>query len=566
MKEFSIAGRCKFNHSSVQIQSGRPFSAIAFIANQRQTQPGKLRSDLMPEAPCNARPAFKNALFPVAMRAPGPLLFFYRKYKGSVEPLRRAVGASAPWRGFSRAKAGHPCACGAIGSEAAGHFKRKAQRPVCSSAVRSSAVCSMGCSARCGSGASIGGICWRAVQAARERCLPGLSAETARPSPARSGAGQAEAGGRRGTAEQVFLGYAVSLLLGAQGCIGGAVESEEDKARGAIVDAVDKASLGAWARAGRLRPALEYPGGKALGRGLSAALGRTVHARRLVDSQKAAALIDEGRCGQSGPGGIFFEEFSGTEHKEVIAPRTIRRKDGGPDADTREDMKISFFAGECGRGQRRLAFLFIMLAFQGLVCAQASNPGTGTAGQSSQGTAGTAGTVQSSSQGAAQTSSSAAAAKPAALPKGFRGIELGMSIDEVEDLLKKDSLFSYQGPSDVSLLPSPNMSLIEVEGISFVKRAFFQFYEKKLWVMVFYIAQDKVDHYTLYSSLSSKYGEPASIDPKEARWEDGSVRIALERPLTLRYMDLAVYRSLNESGAAKEGEREIELRDFLNGL
>ena len=33
-----------------------------------------------------------------------------------------------------------------------------------------------------------------------------------------------------------------------------------------------------------------------------------------------------------------------------------------------------------------------------------------------------------------------------------------MSIDEVEGLLKKDVLFSYHGPSDVSLLPSPNMT------------------------------------------------------------------------------------------------------------
>ena len=83
-----------------------------------------------------------------------------------------------------------------------------------------------------------------------------------------------------------------------------------------------------------------------------------------------------------------------------------------------------------------------------------------------------------------------------------------MSIDEVEGLLKKDALFSYHGPSDVSLLPSPNMSLIEVEGLSFVKRAFFQFYDGKLWVMVFFLNSDKIDHYSIYSSLTGKYGDP----------------------------------------------------------
>jgi hypothetical protein len=156
--------------------------------------------------------------------------------------------------------------------------------------------------------------------------------------------------------------------------------------------------------------------------------------------------------------------------------------------------------------------------------------------------------------------------KPSGLPKGFRGIELGMSIDEVEGLLKKDALFSYHGPSDVSLLPSPNMSLIEVEGLSFVKRAFFQFYDGKLWVMVFFLNSDKIDHYSIYSSLTGKYGDPALIDPKEARWEDASIRLALERPLTLRYMDMAVFNKLNEGSAAREGTRELDLKDFLGGL
>lgn len=152
------------------------------------------------------------------------------------------------------------------------------------------------------------------------------------------------------------------------------------------------------------------------------------------------------------------------------------------------------------------------------------------------------------------------------LPKGFRSIELGMSIDEVEALLKKDALFDYRGPSDVSLLPSPNMSLIEVEGLSFVKRAFFQFYEGKLWVMAFFLNPDKIDHYSIYSSLTEKYGEPGLIGPREARWEDSSLRLALERPLTLRYMDMGVFKKLNEGSEAREGVRELERQDFLGGL
>ena len=158
------------------------------------------------------------------------------------------------------------------------------------------------------------------------------------------------------------------------------------------------------------------------------------------------------------------------------------------------------------------------------------------------------------------------AGSPAGLPAEFRGIKLGMSIDEVETLLSKDSMFMYRGPEDVSLLPARNQSLIEASGDSFVKRAFFQFYDSKLWVIVVFLNPEKMDHYSLYTTLVAKYGAPALLDPKEARWEDKATRMALERPLTLRYMDMAVFAKLAEGSSAVAGAEELARRDFLGGL
>jgi hypothetical protein len=141
-----------------------------------------------------------------------------------------------------------------------------------------------------------------------------------------------------------------------------------------------------------------------------------------------------------------------------------------------------------------------------------------------------------------------------------------MDRDTVIAALKKDPIFAYRGPEDLSLLPSPNQSLIEVAGLSFVKRAYFQFYEGKLWTMILELDPDKVDHYSVYTSLVAKYGEPASIDPKESRWEDGTTRMALERPLSLRYMDMTVYAKLRDAAGAKESARELDRQGFLGGL
>lgn len=169
-------------------------------------------------------------------------------------------------------------------------------------------------------------------------------------------------------------------------------------------------------------------------------------------------------------------------------------------------------------------------------------------------------------QTATAAPAASASAEKSSLPRAFREIELGMDREAVIAGLKKDPLYSYRGPEDVSLLPSPNQSLIDVSGLSFVKRAFFQFYEGKLWVMILELNPDKIDHYSVFTSLTAKYGEPTLLDPKEARWEDKETRVALERPLVLRYMDMAVYGKLRESSSAKESVDELDRKDFLGGL
>jgi hypothetical protein len=159
-----------------------------------------------------------------------------------------------------------------------------------------------------------------------------------------------------------------------------------------------------------------------------------------------------------------------------------------------------------------------------------------------------------------------ALAQAAAPARSFHGVELGMDRESTIAALKKDPIFAYRGPEDLSLLPSPNQSLIEVAGLSFVHRGYFQFYENKLWVMILVLDPDKVDHYSIYTSLVAKYGEPGMLDPKESRWEDKTTRMALERPLTLRYMDLSVYVKLREGASAKASAQELDREGFLGGL
>ena len=152
------------------------------------------------------------------------------------------------------------------------------------------------------------------------------------------------------------------------------------------------------------------------------------------------------------------------------------------------------------------------------------------------------------------------------LPDSYRGISLGMEIGAVKKQLLADGLFGYRGERDVSLLPTMNRSLIETVGPSFIRRSWFQFHEDKLYIMTFNLDSERVDYYSMYSTLVSKYGEPVTLDPRKAVWEDGKITLSLERPLTVRYVDAEVFKDLlDASGSEKAASdllREMFISDF----
>lgn len=141
-----------------------------------------------------------------------------------------------------------------------------------------------------------------------------------------------------------------------------------------------------------------------------------------------------------------------------------------------------------------------------------------------------------------------------------------MSMEAVKEVLQADGLFAYRGEPDVSLLPRPNESLIEVTGLAYIRRGFFQFHEDRLFVMIFAINESKMDHYSVFTSISSKYGKPQSLSPAESIWDDGTTRLSVERPLAVKYIDLGIFNSLREAGRAEQSWEELLRDEFLDGF
>lgn len=168
----------------------------------------------------------------------------------------------------------------------------------------------------------------------------------------------------------------------------------------------------------------------------------------------------------------------------------------------------------------------------------------------------------------AQSNESPAAAKPADstgnLPQGYRALTLGMSLEDLKKALAEDDLFTFRGDRDVSLLPQSEQTLVETVGLSFIKRAFFQLKDGRVFIMAFTLNTDKIDHYSVFTTLVQKYGEPQELNPQEAVWLSDTVRLSIERPLTVKYIDRQVFDSIVEASTVKESREAVLRRDFLN--
>ncbi|MFP4483220.1 MAG: hypothetical protein ACLFO1_00045 [Spirochaetaceae bacterium] len=153
------------------------------------------------------------------------------------------------------------------------------------------------------------------------------------------------------------------------------------------------------------------------------------------------------------------------------------------------------------------------------------------------------------------------------VPTGFDTITLGAAKSEVQELLQGNSYFRYRGDPDVSLLPfSQERSVIEAEGRTFIDRAFFQFNEQALYIIILQLNPDRMDHYSVYQSLTSQYGEATRVGPREIVWEWENVRLSLERPLTVKYIDLPVFEALRGEAQVERSLREVTRDRFLEDL
>jgi len=163
----------------------------------------------------------------------------------------------------------------------------------------------------------------------------------------------------------------------------------------------------------------------------------------------------------------------------------------------------------------------------------------------------------------AQEAAAGSGGSPSPLSRGFREVTLGLSLEETKAKLLEDPWFLFRGDPDVSLLASPNESLIDCPGASYISRALFQFDEKTLYTISLVLDEQRVDYYSLFTSLRDKYGEFQSLSPQMVVWDDGVTRISLERPLTVKYIDREIFDRKRMEARRGANLDDLSRQDFL---
>ena len=151
-------------------------------------------------------------------------------------------------------------------------------------------------------------------------------------------------------------------------------------------------------------------------------------------------------------------------------------------------------------------------------------------------------------------------------PQGFLGIRIGMTLGEVKAALAREPLFYYRGEPDLSLLPATRQALIEVPGRAYVERAYFQFHDDRLLSVIVHLSRELVSYFDVYSQLASRYGDATSIDPASATWIFPSLKLSLEKPVVLKYVDRLVFDTLTSESAAGTDWEEESRQSFLERL
>ena len=154
---------------------------------------------------------------------------------------------------------------------------------------------------------------------------------------------------------------------------------------------------------------------------------------------------------------------------------------------------------------------------------------------------------------------------------GFKDINLGATREDTINAILSDRTMilprKYMTGS-VDITAEESATFLALEENRFYRSGYFIFKDDSLYSITIYFQPNQVDFLELLSALNSKYSKGAFLDANTVAWQNGNMRIILERPSIVKYINMNNITTTSETRIREKEETpsQNERNEILEGL
>ena len=124
---------------------------------------------------------------------------------------------------------------------------------------------------------------------------------------------------------------------------------------------------------------------------------------------------------------------------------------------------------------------------------------------------------------------------------GFKNITLGATRQDTINAILSDNTMTLPKQymtGNVDLSAEESATFLALEENKFYKSGYFVFKNDALYSITINFQPNQVDFLELLSALNAKYTKGAFINANTVAWQNGDIKIILERPSVVKYIDM----------------------------
>ena len=124
---------------------------------------------------------------------------------------------------------------------------------------------------------------------------------------------------------------------------------------------------------------------------------------------------------------------------------------------------------------------------------------------------------------------------------GFKNITLGATREDTINAILSDNTMTLPKQymtGTVDLNAEESATFLALEENKFYKSGYFIFKDNALYSITIYFQPNQVDFLELLSALNAKYTKGSFLNANTVAWQNGDIRIILERPSIIKYINM----------------------------